>query len=509
MRFLGSVLRSINAHLSGVALEIRDSCKHDSLIVETTRRSHGAWVSQRLMGTGLKIGNGLRVIGGLALCLGMFALVVAPNIVSAEGFRIIEQSASGTAQGGAFAAQADDPSAIHFNPAGMTQLRRVQVSFGTNIAGGSIDFTSSQGLGSTTGNFGGTIFNPPPSNFYLTANLGDLGMESLRGLSVGLGVTSPFGIQTRYPNNAPFRTSAIFAALPLLDIKPTFAYRFNKHVSVGAGADIYTFSNMIGEGHFELQQGIPGLPAGMTEVNGNGTTAGYNFSVLVTPWLKKIGEIEKPIVNLGVVYRSAVTFDLSGDFLVNGMKVADAEIRFPLPDVVTVGMAYWPVRNQTDEWKLEFDIDYVDWSDFDSVDVTLSNAPTVTSIPQNWNKTWVAMVGTEYKWLDPAWLPNWNIALRAGYVRSNTPIPARTFNPAVPGADYNAYSTGVGVMCHEGGNFLGFIPCGSVGKAMGLDLAYQAIVYEPRTVLGNQDPSVDGTYNTIIHVGAVNMRVNF
>jgi long-chain fatty acid transport protein len=51
-------------------------------------------------------------------------------------------------------------------------------------------------------------------------------------------------------------------------------------------------------------------------------------------------------------------------------------------------------------------------------------------------------------------------------------------------------------------------------KALGLDLAYQALLYETRTVGGNMNPvaipgSVNGTYQTTFHVGSINLRVNF
>lgn len=116
-----------------------------------------------------------------------------------EGFRILDQSASATGQGTAFAAQADDASAIHFNPGGMAQLRGIQSSLGTTLIGGHVSLTSQTGS-TVNGDLGGTVANPPPTNVYLTANLKDLGIESLGDMSIGLGVTTPFGILIDYPN---------------------------------------------------------------------------------------------------------------------------------------------------------------------------------------------------------------------------------------------------------------------------------------------------------------------
>jgi Long-chain fatty acid transport protein len=73
------------------------------------------------------------------------AALVAPRTVEGEAFRITSQSASATGQASAFAAQADDASAVYYNPAGMTQLRRLQFSAGTDLVGGGFSFRSPSG----------------------------------------------------------------------------------------------------------------------------------------------------------------------------------------------------------------------------------------------------------------------------------------------------------------------------------------------------------------------------
>jgi long-chain fatty acid transport protein len=49
-----------------------------------------------------------------------------PSTAHADGFRNPFQNAAAIAQGNTFAAQADDASAVFYNPAGMTQLHGVQ-----------------------------------------------------------------------------------------------------------------------------------------------------------------------------------------------------------------------------------------------------------------------------------------------------------------------------------------------------------------------------------------------
>jgi len=451
----------------------------------------------------------------------LWLTVVLPDEIFASGFRIYDQSASAVGQSSAFTAQADDASAVYYNPAGMTQLRGVQFSLGTIMVGGSTSFTSPTGA-NAIGDYNGSLAYPPPSNFYVTANLKDIGIKALGDTTVGLAVLSPFGLSYRYADNGPFSTAVTRASLPLLDIKPTVAYKFSDQLSVGVGADIYTFASFLGEGQFEARLNWPGgggIPAGTpVEVNGSGSAAGFNVSLMYTPLHVTVrhGEKEekKPLVNVGLVYRSQATLHLDGKFLANGALVSDATSTFVLPQIFTGAIAIWPVRDESREWKLELDVDYTGWKSFRNTDVHLSNGSTLP-FPRNWNGAYTTMIGTEYKWLKPELMPHWEVALRGGYWHNQSAVPDATFNPAVPDAERHSISVGLGLLCKERGMFLGVIDCGSSGggmlkpRAIGIDIAYQALLYETRTVSGNSNPTVNGTYQTTYHVGAVNLRVNF
>jgi long-chain fatty acid transport protein len=460
----------------------------------------------------------------MALSLSLAILLLQwPDVVYAAAVRILDQSASAAGQASAFHAQADDPSAIYYNPAGMTQLRRVQFSVGANLLGGGTSYRSPSGV-TTQGDFGGSTPNPPPINLYLTANLKDLGMTALGDLSVGIAVISPFGTKYRYPENAgfntgvPLNTVASRESLELINIKPTLAYRLNDQLSFGLGADIYTFSSFLGEEQFEyhvISNGALGIPAGARlELNGKDTAFGFNASMLYTPFRNTDG---KPLVNVGLIYRSQATLHLDGKLLANGALVANSSVTAVIPTIYTMGIALWPVRDQNHEWKLELDVDYTGWKSVRNFDIHLANGPTIPNA-KNWRSGYTIMIGTEYKWLRPERLPDWEIALRAGYWNSQTPIPDQTFNPTIPDADNHAISVGLGFLCKDKGRFLGLFRCGGSGflrpQAIGIDLAYKALIYEIRTVSGSQHflagpNAVDGRYDILYHVGAVNLRLNF
>jgi len=440
------------------------------------------------------------------ICIIGLCLACLPGMALAQVPRIQGQGAAASAMSNAFAAQADDPSALHYNPAGMTQLHGVQIMAGGLFSGGTTNFTSSSGV-NATGDRNGSLAWPPPMHTYIVTNLKDLGITALGNLSAGIGLTVPFGSLTRWPNDGPFRTATTFNALPLLDIKPTLAYKATENLSLGLGADIYTFSGLAGEGHVE-KQSIPS--AGVkTELFGKDTAAGFNASLLYTALRNADG---KPLANIGIVYRSQATLHLSGALLANGAKVSDASATLVLPQIITGAIAIWPVRTSEREWKLEMDVDYVGWKSVRNLDVTLGNGTTIAQ-PQNWRSTYAVMLGTEYKWLVLESLPNWEVALRGGYTNQQNQMPDLTYDPGIPSADVNIVGGGVGFLCKEHGMFLGLMRCGDFGvgslkpKAIGVDLSFQTSLYEDRTVSGNRNPTVDGTYRTTLYNGGVSIRM--
>jgi len=449
----------------------------------------------------------------------LYSIVVAGFLSADPGHaqtpRIQGQGSAASGMGNAFAAQADDASALHYNPAGMTQLRGVQFMNGSLFVGGATTHTSTSGQ-VTRGDRGGSVAWPPPTHLYLTANLKDIGFSSLEKWTAGVGVTSPFGSLTEYQDEAPFKDSVLFNTLPLLDIKPTVAYKLNDKLSFGLGADIYTFSTLFGEGHLEIKSQSSATGA-RSEINGSGTGAGFNASMMYTPFRNAEG---KPLANVGIVYRSQAVVPLSGQFIVNGRSLADAKANLVLPEIISGAIALWPVRDQEREWKLELDVDRVGWRSFPNTAIGLSaSVPGVGSgipVAQNWRDAYNVMIGTEYKFLKMERMPEWEVALRGGYMHLDTQMPDQTYNPGIPSAVQHIPSVGIGFMCKENGSFFGLTKCGNLGfgsvkpKAIGLDLSYQIAYYEDRNVAGHlSNPAINGTYRTTIHAGGVSIRINF
>ena len=458
------------------------------------------------------IGRDLHAAAGWASLA--IILISSPNLASADGFRNPFHDAAAIGQGNAFAAQADNASAVFYNPAGMTQLHGVQFAGGAQFVSVNTKFTSPTGV-TTQNDKPFPIGLPPPGQFFLTANLKDLGLSALGDLSAGLGVQNLYGFAAKYPANGPFNTSVTYAQLPLMAIKPTLAYKVTESLSIGLGADILTFASFLGEGHAERRFQAPpgsGFPASTElELNGKGTTAGLNASFLYNPWRTDDG---KPRLSIAGIWRSQAVLPLNGEFRANGALVANASTSIRLPEVWTGGVAFWPLRNQEREWKLEVDLDYVRWQSIRTADVQLSNGAVLPS-PQQWKNAVTVNVGTEYKWLGLTDNQAWDVALRTGYIRSHTPVSDLSFDPAFADNNVNVASVGVGFLCHAGGKLFGLISCADSEKrlltktSMGLDLSYQALVFDARTVTGSPNPTVNGTYRTTNHAGGLTFRVSF
>jgi len=448
--------------------------------------------------------------------LGAFLLLsglLQPSNSIADGFRNPYQSAAANAQGNAFAAQADDASAVFYNPAGITQLAGIQFLGGIEFVNIDTHFRSSIGE-RTKNDLGGAFGFPPPAQFFVTARPHDLGAAWLSNLTVGIGLQNLFGFAARYPENGPLRTAIIEASLPLLDIKPTLAYRFSEWLALGIGGDIFTFSDSTLGGAEQkfISPGLPGIaPGDHVKITGTGTTAGFNASALVT--LLRTGN-GNPRVNFGFVYRSQSDLPLNGELRVNGAQFAKSRSSLHFPDSFTIGVAVWPLRDREHEWKIETDVDYVRWSTIRELEFRFSNG-LVLSTPQDWRNSVTIGIGTEYKWLNWSHLLSWDFAVRGGYNHSGSPVPDKNFNPAFPDSNVHALSVGAGLTCRLGGSFTGIKYCGRPGevnsfrKLIGVDLAYQLVLYEPRTVTGNPNPAVNGKYRTTDHALTLSFRLGF
>ena len=157
----------------------------------------------------------------------IFLMGIMLSRLGAVGYRLPNQDPEAIARGNAFAATADNPSAIYYNPAGITQSAGQQVSVGIYAVSPGVTYTSPSGE-TTKAN---SDLLPIPQ-FYYTCTLTNI------PISFGLGVYAPYGEKLNWGNNTQFNTLGESGKLFYLCINPVIAWRVHDTLSIGVGPTI-------------------------------------------------------------------------------------------------------------------------------------------------------------------------------------------------------------------------------------------------------------------------------
>jgi long-chain fatty acid transport protein len=251
---------------------------------------------------------------GLALASSL-SLFSTPSHSAAFG--IAEQSALGI--GNAFAggaASAEDASTVWYNPAGMTRIRGNQMVVGMHLIVPNFDFDdegSTTGLGAAISGDGsengGRVAYVP--NFYYVHSLSD-------DMKVGLGITAPFGLATKYGNDWVGKYQAIESEIVTININPAFAWKATSDLSLGFGLNIQyieaTLNSKIDFTTICFAQsagattcgGVPGSSTndGFSHIEGDDWSLGFNLGLLYN-----LNESTR----IGFSYRSEIHHRLEGD----------------------------------------------------------------------------------------------------------------------------------------------------------------------------------------------------
>ena len=369
-------------------------------------------------------------------------LVLSPRPAFGLGTRIPNQDATAIGRGNAFAATADNPAALYYNPAGITQLE------GQNFQLGSLfyldidaDYISPSGLHLENAH---KII--PVPNFDYTISLKDL------PLSVGLGVYEPFGLAMEWPDTAPFRLSGIKASLLYSTINPVIAWHVLPSLSLAAGPT-FNYSEA------ELVQGIPAVPfpGYQFHFKGHDWAYGFNAGVLWQP---------HPQWSFGAKYFSPTTLDYAGTASVTQplpipSTFTKAHLNFP--QIVAGGVSFRPTTN----WNMEVDVDWTGWDHVKSVVID-----GIATLPLNFQSSFFYEFGVTRQ-LGKGYFAS------LGYFFSEASTSDQYYTPLVPDTDLHVGTLGIG----------------RKGKHWNWAFAGEIIAGTYRTVTGNVlNPAIDGKY---------------
>jgi long-chain fatty acid transport protein len=326
--------------------------------------------------------------------------------------------------------RADDPSAVAYNPAGITQLPGVQVMGGFSMLIPSVEVdVDSPGLaggpesGSSHSKSLGLDGLAPHA--YLTWQMND-------NIWFGLGGYTRFGLASEFDSNWVGRYAEYYAGVVTYSINPNIAYKINDQWSIAAGVEAMYVDVEI-KRKYDLQHipGMgPGTPDGDADLAGDCWAPGYNLAIHYKPtnWL-----------SAGMTYRGEVhphiegNVDLSDNLALLGMNDQGAVGYINLPASWALGLAF----QITEKLNLEIDGIYTMWSSYKNLTIEYDDLQT-SKDAKNWKDVWRFQLGIEYAYND--WLD-----LRCGYVYDESPINDAYYDYMVPMTDRHIFSVGTGM----------------------------------------------------------------
>jgi len=386
-----------------------------------------------------------------SLLLGLVFLIAGSSTAFASGFAIIEQSVSGLGTAFSSGAAASDASTVFFNPAGMTLLEGQQVTAGVHFIIPSAEFKTKKAenvlgvplSGGDGGNGGETAVVP---NFYYTNKINDR-------LSIGLGITAPFGLRTDYNKTWVGRYHAVESDVKTININPAIAYKVTDKFSIGVGVSAeymdVTLSSMIDGGLvYYKATGNPSYISNsdfdvFAENKADDWGYGYNLGAIYE---------FTPDTRIGIAYRSEIKHKLEGDIDTDVPSVlAPLDSLFQDQDIhgkITLpATASFNVYSKiTDRFALMADVTWTEWSSFDELTIHFEEAPIAgqdsTTTTEKWDDTWRYSLGATFQATEA-------LILRSGVAYDETPIPDDYRTPRIPGEDRYWVTLGAGYQFTE------------------------------------------------------------
>lgn len=404
-----------------------------------------------------------------------------------SGFLIPEQGAKASAMAGAFAATADDPSAIFYNPAGIAQQREMAAYAGTTLINFTNEFTGDIGSSVTSGveaKYNRHTFNIP--NMYAIVPIG-------QNITVGVGVFAAFGLRTDWADPFPGRYISKDADLKTTSVNPVIAWQTSDgRLAIGGGVEYRRARVILNANRMALNPFTGRIVdvANTRLVSEYGDDIGFNAGIL---W-KATDRFR-----LGASYRSAMDIDLDGDAEITQISTGNAQLdavigsqlppnqpittTLPFPEIATIAAAFSPNEN----WDIEIDLIRTGWDRFKALDVEFQTTPAASfTREQNWEDSTSYRLGVNHNATE-----HWDV--RFGFVYDENPQPIEAVSPLLPDADRIGGSIGAGL--HAG--------------PFTVDGSLLVLHFKDRDTQGQNPEGFNGLYETDALLWSVNLGYRF
>ncbi len=417
---------------------------------------------------------------GSVLGLVFLFFLLSCTLAFAGGYEIYEHGARAIGMAGAYTAIAEGPSAVFYNPAGITDNAGLQIGLGTALIKPMGSFTSASGVKTDQES---QLYTP--SHLYATYQINEK-------LTAGFGFFTPFGLGTEWPEDWSGKYAAVKTELQTFYLNPTIAYQATPRLSLAVGFDYIISTVELGSKIPVMNPLPPYQLLGETDLKltGAGDAMSFNAGLL----FKASEEVQ-----LGLSYRHSADIEYDGD--VEFTAPAPFAALFPsggggaemhMPSVLAAGISYMPME----KWTFAADVNWFGWSGADSIAITFETpfgnpaAPTKASaLIQDYKDTFILRLGAEYQFSDV-------LALRAGYGYDQSPLQDEHLSATLPGANRNNVALGMGY---------------TLGN-MDIDLAYFVVLFAERTS-ENAEPAyaglLNGDYDTTAHIFNVSVGYRF
>lgn len=351
------------------------------------------------------------------LAVGLLGLALGVALEArAAGFgRPTLFGAPAVGMGGAYAAIADDASAIYHNPAGISLIPQTSILVDVGVVIPDREYqpvdcavTAPHLPACPEGATGRRVEREMMTPMLMPAlgfstRFGKAYGEGASRLAIGFasfmsqGGVIKFSDQLAFGDRAGMRSTQI----GLIELVPAVAYQASDVLAVGAGLRIGI--GLLKLDATTLYEGPADLAGNPYTVSTLGVTAGANLGVMVRParWL-----------NLAFVYRTGMKVPTSGSLDIKSTPSAHKSLNvdLPFPQQVTIGAAFKPI----DRLRIAVQADWTNWSSFEKL--KLRYTPTPAELYLNFKDTWTAHVGAEYVIAE-------KIPVRVGYALDTQAIP--------------------------------------------------------------------------------------
>ena len=399
----------------------------------------------------------LALILALTLSFNNFAFAVGSG-----GFENASFTPRSIAESNAVVAQADEPGAISYNPAGITQLKGLQIQPSVTLI--SI-FTRHSNNNDTDYSAGKVI---PIPTAYMTVNPGFLNDR----LVLGVGSDSPFGLANQYSSTAPnAHYPGSTNSLKMYTIKPVASFKINEKISIGGGPVYYRVFDFGGVLAYPNKALGGPFSDGLLRANLQGNTWGWQMGVLAKP---------TPKHQFGFYFRSPVTVRTHGlikveNATVGGNFETGGNAKLDLPLNFTWAYAYKPNEKTT----VETDLGFTRWSAhkrlFINADPVNSSddalLAAVGKSDKNYKDVFSLHLGGNRKVTK-------KLTLRGGGLFYWSPVTEAHFTPAVPDSNSLAISAGASY---------------DLGKYLTFDVAYFSRFWLRRHIDNDISESIGGS----------------